>query len=386
MDAPEPEAGTIIAGKYRLRRCLGKGGMASVWAAEHLSLRTEVAVKLIDPRIADQVEAMQRFHREARAAAALRSNHVVRVFDHGVDGDVPYMVMEILLGENLADRLDREKKLTPADTLRVVTHVGRALALAHAEGVVHRDLKPENIFLTKDEESGFVAKILDFGVAKVTGPLAISQRFATRSGVMLGTPWYMSPEQVMGEPTVDEKSDLWALAVITHECLTSRRPFEDQVLARLAEKICREEPLPPSQVASLPFEFDAWFLKALAKPREQRFRSAREMVDGLERALRPAIDGEGRISSENWSDGEGRRDKPTRRISRPSRRVTDPSSAASRGFLRLFLEGMLLCAVTFVVGTAIFLLRRGWDDWSTQKLAASVNPIPFQVAPESSLH
>ncbi|HEY3666689.1 MAG TPA: serine/threonine-protein kinase, partial [Polyangiaceae bacterium] len=142
MDAPSIE---IIAGKYRLLRKLGQGGMGSVWYAEHLTLHSPVAIKLIDPSIADNAEALGRFLREAQSAASLRSPHVVQILDHGVDNGVPYIAMELLDGESLADRLTRVVRLSPSETARVLQHVGRAIGRAHEAGIVHRDLKPDNI-------------------------------------------------------------------------------------------------------------------------------------------------------------------------------------------------------------------------------------------------
>jgi serine/threonine protein kinase len=371
MSPSVAEVGSVIAGRYRLLRCLGQGGMASVWAAQHLSLRAEVAIKLIDPRIADQAEALQRFHREARAAANLRSNHVVQVFDHGLDDGVPFMVMELLHGENLAEYLERHERLKPADTLRVITHVGRAMARAHAAGITHRDLKPENVFLVEDEDAGQIAKVLDFGVAKVNGQVGISHRFPTRSGVILGTPWYMSPEQVQGEASVDYRSDLWSMAVLTFECLVGKRPFEHHSLGHLAEQICKHPAPRPSEHAALPPEFDAWFAKAIAKKREERFDSARTMIEALERALRPIV-GEARAFGEvEERDSHGndlspklarhRSDEPRElnadRGSKPTQ-AKNPARHKHTSIPRLFLDGMIVCLVTLFVAAGIFIARR----------------------------
>ncbi len=165
---------TILAGKYRLVRQLGRGGMGSVWFAYHLTLQAPVAIKLMDPEIATNAESLHRFLNEAKAAAALRSPHVVQVLDHGVDHGVPYIVMELLEGESLGDRLAARGGLTPVETSRIVTQIARALSRAHDAGIIHRDLKPENVFLVRNDEEE-VVKILDFGVAKSTASgLAIS--------------------------------------------------------------------------------------------------------------------------------------------------------------------------------------------------------------------
>ena len=268
----------ILAGRYRLDRQLGKGGMGSVWLAEHLALNSWVAIKLMDPAIASTVEGAERFKREAQAAASLRSAHVVQVLDYGLHENTPFLVMELLQGQSLADCLEREKRLAPARTLAIVTQVARAIGRAHASGIVHRDLKPDNIFLVREDDQE-LAKVLDFGIAKTTGP-----RFGgmeTRTGVTMGTPYYMSPEQVEGKKALDHRSDLWSLAVITCECMTGVRPFDGETFGELLLNICARPVLPPSsQGFNLP-GFDQWFAKAANRDVAQRFNSAQEMAAAL---------------------------------------------------------------------------------------------------------
>jgi serine/threonine-protein kinase len=228
--------GKVLAHRYRLEHQLGEGGMGSIWRAEHLVLAAPVADKLIDPEIAEDEDAMARFMREAQSAATLRSPHVVQILDYGMDGKVPFMVMELLEGENLAQRIKRLGRIAPGETARILTHVGRAVARAHEAGIVHRDLKPENVFLVRNEDEE-IAKVLDFGVAKVDkkviGPSAV-----TRTGSLLGTPYYMSPEQAQGNKTVDSRSDLWSLGVIAFECLIGKRPFYSDAIGDLVLQIC----------------------------------------------------------------------------------------------------------------------------------------------------
>ena len=268
----------ILAGRYRLDRQLGKGGMGSVWLAEHLALNSWVAIKLMDPSIAATVEGAERFKREAQAAASLRSAHVVQVLDYGVHETTPFLVMELLQGQSLADCLEREKRLTPERTLSIITQVVRAIGRAHAGGIVHRDLKPDNIFLVREDDQE-LAKVLDFGIAKTTGP-----RFGgmeTRTGVTMGTPYYMSPEQVEGKKALDHRTDLWALAVITSECMTGVRPFDGETYGELLLNICARPVLPPSsQGFNLP-GFDQWFAKGTNRDMDQRFNSAQEMGASL---------------------------------------------------------------------------------------------------------
>jgi serine/threonine-protein kinase len=268
----------VLAGRYRLDRQLGKGGMGSVWLAEHLALNSWVAIKLMDPSIAATVEGAERFKREAQAAASLRSAHVVQVLDYGVHETTPFLVMELLQGQSLADCIEREKRLTPERTLAIISQVARAIGRAHAGGIVHRDLKPDNIFLVREDDQE-LAKVLDFGIAKTTGP-----RFGgmeTRTGVTMGTPYYMSPEQVEGKKALDHRSDLWSLAVITCECMTGVRPFDGETYGELLLNICARPVAPPSSLGFRLPGFDEWFAKATNRDINQRFNSAQEMAAAL---------------------------------------------------------------------------------------------------------
>jgi len=282
MNAPVKR--TIIAGKYTLDRKLGQGSMGSVWSAEHLSLRSQVAVKFIDPQIASDAEALARFLREARAAASLRSPHVVQILDHGVDNGSPYIVMELLEGESLGSRLRSRGALPAVEVAEILVQVARAVAKAHEVGIVHRDLKPDNIFIVHNDDAD-LAKVLDFGIAKVTGPNVGVSAPGTRSGALMGTPVYMSPEQAEGTKQVDFRSDLWSLGVIAYECLLGRRPFESEAIGSLVLDIC-SRPLPiPSSIGTAPPGFDAWFARACARDPAERFSSAKEQMHELRRIL-----------------------------------------------------------------------------------------------------
>jgi serine/threonine protein kinase len=270
----------VLSGKYRLERELGRGGMGSVWLAQHMTLRSPVAIKLIDPGIADNPEALARFLREAQSAASLRSPHVVQILDHGVDNGVPFIVMELLEGESLAARIERQHRLSPAETARILTQVCRAITRAHEAGIIHRDLKPDNIFLVRNEEEE-VAKVLDFGVAKASSHGMGAATGATRTGSVLGTPYYMSPEQAEGMKNIDGRSDLWSLGVIAWECLLGNRPFEAETLGGLLLAICARDIPVPSTVGAVPMGFDAWFARACSRNVANRFGSAKELAAEL---------------------------------------------------------------------------------------------------------
>lgn len=278
----ERTEGVVVAGRYRLVRKLGAGGMGSVWLAHDTSLDSQLALKLIDDDKAKSDEVRLRFAREAKAAAQLRGAHVVDVFDHGDSDGTLYIAMEYLQGEDLGARLERVGRLDGAATYRIVAHVARALVRAHANGIVHRDLKPENIFLVQGDEEE-IAKVLDFGIAKLDAYSL--QDKATRTGSFLGTPFYVSPEQARGKST-DYRSDLWSLGIIVFQCLTGRPPFESEALGELMGLILYEDlPRLTQYNPELPATIDAWWERAAMRDRELRFQSAKEMADALGHAL-----------------------------------------------------------------------------------------------------
>jgi serine/threonine protein kinase len=286
----ELTAGIVVADRFRLVRPLGQGGMGAVWLAHHIGLDVPCALKFIHEGAARSPEVRARFELEARAAARLRSPNVVQILDHGVWQGSPYIAMELLEGEDLAQRIERCRVIPPRDALAIVSQVGRALGKAHAAGLIHRDLKPANIFLARDDDHE-TAKVLDFGVAKNTaGTLTDSK---TKTGALVGTPYYMSPEQARGGRDVDSRADLWSLAVITFQCIVGRLPFYSEGLGDLLMRIIAE-PLPvPSQLGRVPAGFDAWWARAAAREPAQRFQSARELTDALTMALgfsMPALD------------------------------------------------------------------------------------------------
>lgn len=281
-----PVRGDVLAERYRLLRQLGSGGMGVVWEAVHVALDTKVAIKLIDPRRAGDERAQQRFLREAKSAASLQSPHVVQIHDYGLHDDAPYIAMEKLEGESLADRLARVGMLDTNATLAVVEDVGRAIAKAHASEIVHRDLKPDNIFLCETDD-GEIAKVLDFGIAKgLSG--ADAADVTTGIGGLLGTPQYMSPEQLMNASDCDARSDLWALSVIVYECLLGQKAYTADSVAELAVAVLAEPAPVPSDHGLVPPGFDAWFERATRRDPDERYGTVAQMLDALRPVLRGA--------------------------------------------------------------------------------------------------
>ena len=281
--------GMTIADRFELLRPLGKGTMGNLWVAHHKTLDIDLALKFIDPELVDRPDLRSRFAQEAMAAARIRSPHVVSVLDFGeAEGNQPYIAMELLEGESLSERLDRETRLSTADTARVLVHACKGLAKAHAQGIVHRDLKPENLFLSVDEEEdGFVLKILDFGIAKAEAPTTgILHR--TITGQLVGTPLYMAPEQAVSRPTTP-RSDLYSLASVAYHCLTGRPVFDVENIALLLVHLATREPPPLSKhLPNAPEELEVWFRKALHKEPEERFGSARELAESFALACQTA--------------------------------------------------------------------------------------------------
>ncbi len=278
-------AGEVIAGRFRLERPLSQGGMGCVWIAFHTTLGIEVAIKFVDVDGDARAEALRRFEREANVVARLRSSHVVQILDYGVDeSQRAYIVMELLHGESLRDRLKRTNILPFETAARVVLQICRALHRAHKAGIVHRDIKPANIFLC-EEDDGLLVKVLDFGIAKASG-ITGSDHQSTATGAIVGTPAYMSPEQARGSVELDGRSDLFSLAIVAWRCIVGRHPHEPDGkplgLGELLIAITTRPVVPPSTfVTGLPQEMDEWFARALALDVGKRFESAKVMADAL---------------------------------------------------------------------------------------------------------
>jgi serine/threonine-protein kinase len=232
---PPPDlTGTIVAGKYRVERILGRGAMGSVWFATHTTLGHAVAVKFIHPDLARSAQARRRFETEAKAAAKLRSRHVAQVIDQGVsDTEQPYIVMEFLEGHSLESVIEARGALPPQEVLVIIEQAARALENAHRAGVVHRDLKPDNIMLATDPEAkpyGYTVKLVDFGIAKVVSEQSGSSGAATHAGAVVGTPHYMAPEALTGSHPVGPRSDVWSLGACAYKAMTGQVPFEGDAI------------------------------------------------------------------------------------------------------------------------------------------------------------
>ena len=272
--------GRIVGGKYTLERELARGGMGAIWVAFDAQLKRRVALKLMSPDHLASPSARSRFEREAMAIAQLQSPHVVQIFDYGVDDGAPYIVMELLDGEDLQQRLGRVVRMPMATVASILAQAAKALGAAHGAGIVHRDIKPANIFLSR-HDTDEVVKVLDFGVAALMSG-APADLHVTRAGGVVGTPHYMAPEQVRGSKGIDYRADLWSLGVVAYRSLTGRLPFDAEAFGELLIQICTDPVPPPSKLLpELGPDADRFFERALARDPAKRFGSAREMAAAM---------------------------------------------------------------------------------------------------------
>jgi eukaryotic-like serine/threonine-protein kinase len=274
--------GVAVTADIVLTRPLSEGAMGRVWVANHARLQREVAVKFMAEKGNRDRSMQKRFQREAEAASQISSPHVVKLLEYGTSlAGVPFIAMELLEGETLGQRLEREGQLGLDRVASVVRQVGNALDAAHARGIVHRDIKPDNLFLVGDPDFPLV-KVLDFGMAKMVRER--NQSIVTATGVAVGTPEYMSPEQVLGAKDVDFRSDLWALAVVAYRALTGKPAFTAATPHALFFTICKGSYVPVARQGS-PGELEPWFKRSFTPAKEKRFGSAREMVLGFENVI-----------------------------------------------------------------------------------------------------
>ncbi len=275
--------GQVIAGKYRVERVIGQGGMAVVLAAHHLQLDERVAIKLLLPSMLESPDAVARFLREARAAIKIKSEHVARVMDVATtDTGEPMMVMEYLEGEDLSVMLERRKTLPAAEAVDIVLEACEAVAEAHALGIVHRDLKPANLFLARRPGGVHCVKVLDFGISKVTPPGAGKAASMTSTQAVMGSPLYMSPEQMSSSRNVDARADLWSIGTILYEAISGEPPFQGESITHLVAAILTENPRPLCQlVPRVSEELQTVIFRCLEKDRDRRWWSVAELAAAL---------------------------------------------------------------------------------------------------------
>jgi len=296
--------GDVIAGRYVLQRQLGEGGMGVVWAAHSTALGVDVALKMLRPGLA-KTEAVERMAREARTAAQLGHPALVRVLDFGTSelGE-PFVVMELLQGEELHQRLEREQRLPATDAVALLLPIIDGLGIAHEKGIVHRDIKPENIFIASEGQRRVQPKLLDFGVAKLTQDRAATR--LTQFGTVTGSPYYLSPEQAEGQDDIDARADIWALGVVLYESLTGSPPFVADNYNALMRSITRDAPRPITDYGIGDQQLWLIIQRCLQKRRDERWASMWELGESLalwlfERGVQ--VDAAGRSLKHAWLDG-----------------------------------------------------------------------------------
>lgn len=276
------QIGDTIDDKYRIVKLLGEGGMGAVYEGENVRIHRRVAIKILHSNVASSEDAVQRFEREAQAAGRIGSEHIVEVLDLGdLPGGDRYMVMEYLDGQSLADRIATTGRMSPQATARIIIDMLDGLKAAHDAGIIHRDLKPDNVFLltNKNGKKDFV-KLVDFGISKFS---SLGGEFSmTRTGAVMGTPYYLSPEQAKGARELDARADLYAVGVILYEAVAARVPFDGETFNELLFKIVLE-PVPPlsTHVPDIDEHFAAIVEKSMARDPAVRFQTAAEMKEAL---------------------------------------------------------------------------------------------------------
>jgi eukaryotic-like serine/threonine-protein kinase len=285
---PKGPIGTVLDGKWKLVRVLGRGGMGVVYEGLNVAIGKRVALKFIDAAIASDPEVVGRFQREAQAASAVDSAHIVQIFDTGTGPDgSPYLVMELLPGETLGARIRRLGRLSVEETVHVLCQVLRGLQRAHAAGVIHRDLKPDNIFLVDRDDDPLFVKLLDFGISKIARQTAESGHTLTRKGAVLGTPYYMSPEQAQAHDDLDGRTDLFSVGAIAFECLHGEAPCAKMQAyeAIIVAIVTRDAPSLRALHPELPAPLCEVVQRALARDRNARYESAAAMLEALRRSV-----------------------------------------------------------------------------------------------------
>lgn len=285
------QTGALVAGKYRIVKELGAGGMGSVWQAVHAVTEREFAIKFLHPSCASSQSLLARFFQEAKVSGKLRHPSVIEIFDVGTApelGGAPYLVMELLDGASLDILVRRIGALPQRMVLESIADAARALALAHDKGIVHRDLKPANIFLHRPGTGAIVPKVLDFGISKIAGASGAAgapelSSGLTQTGAVLGSPLYMSPEQAASDKTIDGRSDIHALGVVLWECLVGKPPFSADTYNNLVVQIITgDRPRLADTMPTIPARIAAIVERAMARRREERFQSAAELADALD--------------------------------------------------------------------------------------------------------
>jgi serine/threonine protein kinase len=378
-ETPVSRVGELLADKYRIVRFIGEGGMGTVYEAQHAVVGRRFAVKFLHSDLAKQEEILERFKREARAAGALESEHIASVLDFGHASDgIPYIVMELLVGENLARFLAREGPLPVVRAVNIIIQACRGLTAAHAAGIIHRDLKPENLFVCRRDDGSDHIKILDFGIAKLAqagseGPLDS----VTRTGATMGTPFYMSPEQARGAKDVDHRADVYGLGVILFEALSGQKPHPGDSYNAILYHILTQPPMPIATLRSgLPADLLEVVHRSLASDPDDRPATVMDLAQALSRHAGRQV-----TPIQSQFDLRVTRSSAAGPDTRPGSsddRIGSTTARVKRSRIQWLVGGLALA----LAGTAaVFLLRPRGDEPSRWPLQSG--PVPFLVPPSN---
>jgi serine/threonine protein kinase len=375
----DPFVGRVLAERYHMLKRLGEGGMGKVYLAEHVKMNRQCAVKVMNSALLNDSESAQRFAREASNAARIIHPNVAAVFDYGESDGIVYLVMEYVDGEPVTRILERETVMTPNRAVDIARHVAEALVAAHELGIVHRDLKPDNIIIAPAKNGREIAKVVDFGIAKAVeeGP----NESLTRTGLVIGTPEYMSPEQLLGDP-VDARSDIYSLGCILYQMLTGRRPFDEPTREQMIKRRLTEKaPHPRDLVPSLPKTLDLVVARMLSRSPRDRYGTAAEVRD----LLIPAIALEGGFDDPSWRPSTTR-SNPTVYIQaaeQPTQEMTPyPGVLAQRPLLRrpAMLAVSAVGAVALLAGATVITRNALAERRAAQQVEQqAVKPSPSAV-------
>jgi serine/threonine-protein kinase len=375
--------GDVVGGKYVIDRLLGQGGMGAVFVAHQEQLNRRVAIKFLLPEVAVHPEARARFEREARSAASLQSDHVCKVHDVGqLDSGTPYMVIELLEGEDLASVLEKNGPLPIAKAVKVILDACDAIGEAHSLGIIHRDLKPANLFLSRKPSGATTTKVLDFGISKAATTAQGGSLTATSA--VMGSPLYMSPEQLREMKTVDGRADIWSLAITLYELVTGTTPFEAQTMADISSRILTTEPAPMRALRpDVPVALDVVVRQCLVKDVAGRLATVQELVEALQSITPPPDASDPSVFSRRSapslpSISEGGDTAPLRSVRIVSNTSVDAVSATQpltpaareRG-----LKAPLAVAAVVLTVAAIAVGVRAWQPTSAS-LASAVPALP----------
>lgn len=364
--------GQVIAGKYRLTKLLGQGGMGAVWGATNELIARPVAIKVLLPEVASHPESMQRFFNEARICGSIRHPGIVDVLDLGrAENGAPFIVMEMLNGHPLSALIERRKRLLPSDVLPVVRDVARTLALTHQKGVIHRDLKPENIFMHRLETGQTIAKVLDFGISKVAAPEGAMK--LTRTGTVFGSPAYMSPEQAAGEGNIDHRTDIYSLGVVLYEALSGQLPFTDQNYNTVIVNIVVKTPPDiTSLVPGIPGELASIVQKAMAKDRSARFQTMDELANRLDKLL-PSLKDFDKAILDAWGEAADAQNRKSFSGKAFAHTIAAPATTSPGQTKKTWVAPAVGGAVIVFLGTGVALAVLAMRDHSSDHAPVSVD-------------